>query len=49
VRAALAAPAVLPLSYVVAADGSVRMVNPPVVFRSADEVDAVVARYLAGT
>jgi thiol-disulfide isomerase/thioredoxin len=48
VRAALSAPAVLPLSYVVAADGSVRMVNPPVVFHSADEVNAVVTRYLAG-
>jgi thiol-disulfide isomerase/thioredoxin len=45
-RAALSAPAVLPLTYVVAADGSVRMVNPPVVFRSADEVRAVVDQYL---
>jgi thiol-disulfide isomerase/thioredoxin len=45
-RAALSAPAVLPLTYVVAADGSVRMVNPPVVFRSADDVRAVVGQYL---
>jgi thiol-disulfide isomerase/thioredoxin len=44
-RAALGAPQVLPLSYFVGADGSVRMVNPPVVFASADEVDAVVRGY----
>jgi thiol-disulfide isomerase/thioredoxin len=48
VRAALSAPDVLPLAYLVAADGSVRMINPPVVFRSADEVDAVVKQYRAG-
>ena len=47
-RAALDAPQVLPLSYLVSPDGSVRMVNPPVVFRSADEVAAAVRRYRAG-
>jgi thiol-disulfide isomerase/thioredoxin len=47
-RAALAAPQVLPLSYLVSADGSVRMVNPPVVFHSADEVAAAVRQYRAG-
>jgi thiol-disulfide isomerase/thioredoxin len=45
-RAALSAPPVLPLTYLVAGDGSVRMVNPPVVFRSPDEVRAAVAKYL---
>jgi thiol-disulfide isomerase/thioredoxin len=48
-RAALDAPPVLPLSYLVSADGSVRMVNPPVVFGSADEVAAVVQRYRAAS
>jgi thiol-disulfide isomerase/thioredoxin len=47
-RAALSAPQVLPLSYLMAADGSVRMVNPPVVFRTADEVADVVRQYRAG-
>jgi thiol-disulfide isomerase/thioredoxin len=47
-RAALSAPQVLPLSYLVAADGSVRMVNPPVVFRTADEVAEVVRQYRVG-
>lgn len=47
-RAALSAPQVLPLSYLVAADGSVRMVNPPVVFRSPDEVAGVVGQFRAG-
>lgn len=47
-RAALQAPAVLPLTYLVGADGTVRMVNPPVVFRSADEVAEVVRQYRAG-
>jgi hypothetical protein len=47
-RAALAAPPVLPLSYLVSADGTVRMVNPPVVFHSADEVAATVRLYRAG-
>jgi|SRR5215211_687645 len=48
VRAALSAPPVLPLTYLVAADGSVRMIDPPVVFHSADEVDAVVRQHRAG-
>jgi thiol-disulfide isomerase/thioredoxin len=48
-RAALAAPPVLPLSYVVDRDGAVRMVNPPVVFHSPSEVGDTVRRYLAET
>lgn len=48
-RAALAAPPVLPLSYVVGRDGGVRMVNPPVVFRSPNEVADTVRHYLAET
>jgi thiol-disulfide isomerase/thioredoxin len=46
-RAALAAPPVLPLSYVVGRDGGVRMVNPPVVFHSPGEVGDTVRHYLA--
>jgi thiol-disulfide isomerase/thioredoxin len=46
-RAALAAPPVLPLSYLVSADGSVRMVDPPRVFRSAADVAAAVGRLRA--
>lgn len=45
-RAALSAPPVLPLSYVVSADGRVSQVNPPEVLRSPEQVRAVVARYL---
>ncbi|MDQ3762719.1 MAG: TlpA family protein disulfide reductase [Actinomycetota bacterium] len=45
-RAALGAPPVLPLSYVVSADGRVTQVNPPEVLRSPEQVRAVVARYL---
>jgi thiol-disulfide isomerase/thioredoxin len=45
-RAALGAPPVLPLSYVVSADGRVTLVNPPEVLRSPEQVRAVVARYL---
>lgn len=45
-RAALGAPAVLPLSYVVSADGRVSQVTPPGVLRSPEQVRAVVARYL---
>jgi thiol-disulfide isomerase/thioredoxin len=51
-RAALAAPPVLPLSYLVSSDGAgeliVRMVDPPVVFRTADDVDAAVREYRVG-
>jgi len=43
-RAALDIPPGLPVSYVVRADGSVRRVDPPVPFASADEVAAAVAR-----
>lgn len=45
-RAALGAPAVIPLTYLVAADGRVHQVNPPEVLRSPAQVRAVVARYL---
>ncbi|MGH3708003.1 MAG: TlpA family protein disulfide reductase [Pseudonocardiaceae bacterium] len=45
-RAALGAPPVLPLSYVVFADGRVNQVNPPEVLRSPEQVRAVIARYL---
>ncbi|MBV9161945.1 MAG: TlpA family protein disulfide reductase [Pseudonocardiales bacterium] len=45
-RAALSAPPVLPLSYVVSADGRVNQVNPPEVLRNPEQVRAVVARYL---
>ncbi len=45
-RAALGAPAVLPLSYVVSADGRVSQVNPPEVLRGPEQVRAVVQRYL---
>jgi len=46
-RAALGAPGVLPLTYIVGSDGSARMVNPPVVFGSTTEVGDTVQRYLA--
>ena len=45
-RAALSAPPVLPLTYLVSADGQVSQVNPPEVLRSPQQVRAVVARYL---
>ncbi|MGQ0717219.1 MAG: TlpA family protein disulfide reductase [Pseudonocardiales bacterium] len=45
-RAALDAPAVLPLSFVVSADGRVSQVSPPEVLRSPEQVRAVVQRYL---
>ncbi|MDQ4010743.1 MAG: TlpA family protein disulfide reductase [Actinomycetota bacterium] len=45
-RAALDAPPVLPLSFVVSADGRVSQVNPPEVLRSPEQVRAVVQRYL---
>lgn len=45
-RGALSAPPVLPLSYLVSADGRVTQVNPPEVLRSPEQVRAVVARYL---
>ncbi len=44
VAAALRAPPGLPLSYLVRADGSVALVDPPVPFTSADEVAAAVGR-----
>ena len=45
-RAALGAAPVLPLSFVVTADGRVTQVNPPEVLRSPEQVRAVVERYL---
>lgn len=45
-RAALGAPPILPLSFVVSADGRVSQVNPPEVLRSPEQVRAVVQRYL---
>ena len=41
---ALRLPPALPLSYVVRADGSVAMVDPPIPFTSPDDVAAAVAR-----
>lgn len=45
-RAALGAPPVLPLSYVISPDGKVSQVTPPEVLRSPEQVRAVIARYL---
>ncbi|MFN2496537.1 MAG: TlpA family protein disulfide reductase [Pseudonocardiaceae bacterium] len=45
-RAALGAPPVLPLSFVVSADGRVSQVTPPEVLHSPQQVRAVVKRYL---
>ncbi|MGH4026520.1 MAG: TlpA family protein disulfide reductase [Pseudonocardiaceae bacterium] len=45
-RGALQAPPVLPLSFVVSADGHVSQVTPPSVLRSPEQVRAVVHRYL---
>ncbi|TQM09883.1 TlpA family protein disulfide reductase [Pseudonocardia kunmingensis] len=45
--AALQVPLAVPTTYVVRADGSVRRVNPPVVFAGPDEVAQTVQRYLA--
>jgi len=45
-RAALSAPPVLPLTYLVSADGHVSQVNPPEVLRSPQQVRAVVTQYL---
>jgi thiol-disulfide isomerase/thioredoxin len=45
-RAALSAPPVLPLTYLVSSDGQVSQVNPPEVLRSPQQVRAVVTRYL---
>lgn len=43
-RAALDTPPVLPFSYVVRADGTPAMVDPPIPFRSADDVAAAVEK-----
>ena len=45
-RAALNVPPVVPLTYLVSADGQVSQLNPPEVLRSPQQVRAVVARYL---
>ncbi|WP_308817378.1 TlpA family protein disulfide reductase [Pseudonocardia alni] len=44
VRRALDTPPLLPVSYVTRADGGVAMVDPPVPFRTADDVAAAVER-----
>lgn len=49
IQAALHAPPILPLSYVVRPDGSVQQVNPPVVFESRQQVRRTVERYLDGS
>ncbi|NMI00808.1 TlpA family protein disulfide reductase [Pseudonocardia sp. K10HN5] len=48
-RSALNLPPALPVSYLVRADGSVAMVDPPVPFHAADDVVAAVERLSAGT
>lgn len=45
-QAALKAPNLLPVSYVVTASGEVRRIDPPVAFESPDEVRAAVRRTL---
>ncbi len=45
-QAALRSPPVLPLTYLVSADGRVQQVNPPEVFRSPTQVRAAVVRHL---
>jgi thiol-disulfide isomerase/thioredoxin len=47
-RRTLAAPPALPVSYLVHLDGRVERVEPPIPFRSADEVAAAVERLRAG-
>ncbi|SFT02721.1 TlpA family protein disulfide reductase [Saccharopolyspora flava] len=47
-RAALRAPNVLPVSYVVTGSGEVRRIDPPVAFESPAEVRAAVERTLGG-
>lgn len=48
IRQALPMPNVLPVSFVVTAEGEVRRVDPPIAFGSADEVDSAVRRTLGG-
>ena len=45
--AALQVPLAIPTTYVVRPDGSLRRVNPPVVFATSDEVAQTVQRYLS--
>lgn len=45
-QAALRSPPVLPLTYLVSADGRVQQVNPPEVFRNPAQVRAAVVRFL---
>lgn len=47
IRQALGAPPVVPLTYLLHPDGSVRRVTDPMVFESADEVDDAVRRLLS--
>lgn len=44
-HAALQLPPALPVSYLLMADGSVRRIDPPTPFRSADDVAAALVRY----
>lgn len=44
-RGPLAVPPALPISYLLRADGSLARVDPPIPFRTADEVAAAVERY----
>lgn len=45
-RRALAGPPILPANYLLMPDGVIRRIDPPVVFRTADEVRDVLSRYL---
>jgi thiol-disulfide isomerase/thioredoxin len=47
-RRELAGPPILPANYVVLPDGAVRRIDPPVVFRDAAQVRAVLAEYVTG-
>jgi thiol-disulfide isomerase/thioredoxin len=49
IASALRVPNALPASFIVTADGSVRPIEPPVVFGSADQVSATVRRTLGVT
>lgn len=48
-RRELGGPPILPANYLLMPDGVVRRIDPPVVFQNADEVAAVLARYLPAT
>lgn len=46
VQRALRAPPVLPVNYLVKPDGTIERISDPVIFRSPDQIRAVVERYL---